>query len=78
MRVGRQKLSALFVVDAGKLFQAQAVEGDETGGVVLVVGFLLATFHSGDILVIKAVRRTASGIDNVSFVKLEPDFAPSG
>ena len=44
----------------------------------MVVGFLLAAFHGGDILVIKAVRRTASGIDNVSFVKLEPDFAVDG
>ena len=42
-----QGLRSLFAL-AGSRFEAEGVEGDETGGIVLVVGLLLAAFHGGD------------------------------
>jgi hypothetical protein len=60
------------------LLQAEAVQSDEAGGVVLVVSFFLPALHGGNILVVEAVRGTATGVDDVAFVKLEPDFAVNG
>ena len=60
------------------MLQAQAIEGDEAGGVILVIGFLLAAFHGGDVFVVEAVGRAASGIHDIAFVKLEADFAADG
>ena len=67
--------ATLQLVDSGELLEAEAVEGDEAGGVVLVVSFFLAAFHGGDVFVVEAVRRTAAGVDDVAFVKLHADFA---
>lgn len=50
----------LFLV--GDCFQPECVEGDETGGVVLVIGFFLAAFHGGDGFGIHAVRAAAAGL----------------
>ena len=67
--------TGLLVVHAGELLQAEAVEGNKAGGVVLIVGFFLAAFHRGDVFVVEAVRGTATGVHNVAFVELEADFA---
>jgi len=48
--------------------EAQGVEGDEAGGVVLVVGLFLAAFHGGDGFGIHAVRRAAAGLHDVAFI----------
>ena len=38
----------------------------------------MSAFHGGDILVIEAVRGTASGIDNIAFVELEANLSVDG
>lgn len=40
----------------GGHFQAQAVQADETGGVVLIVGLGWVCFHGGDFRIVKADR----------------------
>ena len=44
----------------------------------MVVCFLLSALHGGDILVIEAVRGTASGIDDIAFVELEANLSVDG
>ena len=53
----------------GRDFQAQAVQADETGGVVLVVGFARVGFHRGDVRVVEAHRAPAAGHHDVALVK---------
>src|SRR6187431_21962 len=48
--------------------EAQGVEGDEAGGVVLVVGFFLAAFHGGDGFGVEAVRALAASVHDVALV----------
>jgi hypothetical protein len=43
-------------VDGGGHAQAQAVQADEAGGVVLVVGLGRVGFHGGDVRVVEADR----------------------
>ncbi len=59
---------------AGGGFETEGVEGDEAGGVVLVVGFFLAAFHGGDGFGIHAEGRAAAGLHDVAFVELQADF----
>ena len=50
-------------------FQAQAVQPDETGGVVLVVGFGRVGLHRGDVRVVEAHRGFATADHDVALVK---------
>jgi len=50
-------------------FEAQAVQPDETRGVVLVVGFGRVGFHRGDVRVVEAHRGFAAGDHDVALVK---------
>ena len=48
--------------------QAQSVESDKAGGVILVVCLGGISFHRGDLRIVKANRRFASGIDDVALI----------
>ena len=58
--------------------EAESVEGDESGGIVLIVGFLLAALHGGNRLGVHAERRPATGLHDVALVELHADFARDG
>ena len=53
----------------GRDFQAQGVEPDEAGGVVLVVGLGRVGFHRGDVRVVEAHRGFAAGDHDVTLVE---------
>ncbi len=72
---GKRQGGLLLVVDASKLLEAEAIEGDEAGGVVLVVSSFLSAFHGGDMFVVKAVRGAAAGVDDVAFIEFEANLA---
>ncbi len=54
--------------------EAQGIEGDEAGGVVLVVSFFLSAFHSSNCFIVKSVHAAATGVDDISFVKFDSYF----
>ena len=57
------RLCWLFFVDAGELFEAQSVEVDEAGGVVLVVVFVrVVAFHGGNGVAVQRIRAAATGV----------------
>src|ERR1700680_856082 len=61
-------------VAGGKCPEAQRIQPDEAGGVLLVVGATVVL--EGDQGVrIKGLRASAAGDDDVALVKLEPDGA---
>jgi hypothetical protein len=69
----RTWLTILFVMYLRRDTQAQAVEANETGSVVLVVGFGRVGFHGGNGRVVKAHGGFAAGDHDVAFVKFHAD-----
>ena len=59
----------------GRDFQAQGVELDEAGGVVLVVGLGRVGIHRGDVRIVKAHRGFAAGNHDVALIQLHPHGA---
>jgi len=62
----------------GVCLESEGVEGDKAGGVVLVVGFLLAAFHGGDVFVVHGVGTATASLHDVAFVEFEADFTGDG
>ena len=63
-------LASLLPLHPGGDFQAQRVEADEAGGVVLVVGYGGVGFHRGDGGFVEADGGFAAGGHEVAFVEL--------
>src|SRR4051812_40808762 len=67
---GRSLLLFRGGVNLGGDFQSQSVQANEPGGVVLVVGLGWVGLHGGDVRIVKTDRGFATGVDDVSLVKL--------
>lgn len=64
-----QQLKGLLLpMHLGRDFQAQAVQADKSGGVVLVVGLGRVGFHGRDVRIVKTHARFAAGDDDVALV----------
>jgi hypothetical protein len=66
------------LVAEGGGFEAEAVEADEAGGVVLIVGFAGVGFHGGDVFAVEAEGGLASGGHDVAFVEFQSDLTGDG
>ena len=69
------KFSFLLRVNFRRDFQAQAVQADKAGGVVLIIRLRRIRLHRGNVRVIEAVHRLAAGDLDSALVELHPHGA---
>ena len=71
----RNGCALLTSVDAGRDFESERVEGDEAGGIALVVRLGGIGLHGSDVGVVKTQRTLATSGNHVPFVEFDSDHA---